>query len=119
LCSNHGNPPTWEPGDFRAAKTPDDVLPVVLLTTDKNTFSVTAPTIPWEDRMPKRRRRPALDEFRERVAQAQQGRSDHRQVPAGLAEHFTLDEWAALSDAAEAAGLEQEQIIHRWVMHRR
>jgi hypothetical protein len=69
--------------------------------------------------MRKKPRRPTLNEFRERFAQTQQDRSHGRLVPADLAEHFTQDEWAALSEAAEAVGLEREQIIHRWVMHRR
>jgi hypothetical protein len=69
--------------------------------------------------MPKRPRLPTPDEFRERSAQSQLVRRHVRRVPAGLAEHFTLDEWLALSEAAEAAGLEPEQRIHRWVMHRR
>jgi hypothetical protein len=69
--------------------------------------------------MPKRPRLPAPDKFRERSAQTQQLRRHRRRVPAGLAEHFTQDEWIALSEAAEAAGLEPEQMIDRWVMHRR
>jgi len=69
--------------------------------------------------MPKKPRRPTVEEFRARFAQPEHGRPFSRRVPAGLAGHFTPDEWAALSEDAEAAGLEREQIIHRWVMHRR
>jgi hypothetical protein len=69
--------------------------------------------------MPKRPRLPTQDEFRERSAQTQLVRRHGRRVPEGLVEHFTQDEWVALSEAAEAAGLEPEQKIHRWVMHRR
>lgn len=69
--------------------------------------------------MRKKPRQPTLNELRERFAQTEQDRSHGWRVPADLAEHFTLDEWAALSQDAEAVGLEREQIIHRWVMHRR
>ena len=69
--------------------------------------------------MSNRLRLPTPDELQERFPRIRQDRTHRWSVPTGLAEHFTPDEWVALNEAAEAAGLEQEQVIHRWVMHRR